>query len=164
MVTLTLGLLAALLMPVSSEGGAPAAASTVRLRVMSLNIFYGGDDYNLSTGDWCPVANGCPAALHRLARIIEASHADVVGLQEPERHTRKLAGLLGWYASPQAHVISRFPILDPPGEDGLFAYVMPVPGRVVAVANVHLPSTPYGPYQVRKGRSRTQVMQLERHL
>ena len=41
---------------------------------------------------------------------------------------------------------------------------MPLPGRVVAVANVHLPSTPYGPYQVRKGASRQEVLQLERTL
>ena len=88
----------------------------------------------------------------------------MVGVQEPERNTRKLADLLGWYASPQAHVISRFPVLDPPDADGLFAYVMPEPGRVVAVANVHLPSTPYGPYQVRKGWPRSKVLALERTL
>jgi endonuclease/exonuclease/phosphatase family metal-dependent hydrolase len=131
---------------------------------MSRNIFYGGDDYDLATGGWCPVANHCPQALHRLAHIIEASGADVVGVQEPERNTRRLAALLGWYASPTAHVISRYPVLDPPGEDGLFAYVMPRPGRVVAVANVHLPSTPYGPYQVRRGWPRSKVLALERSL
>ena len=38
---------------------------------MTQNIFYGGDDYDLSTGDFCPVANGCPQALHRLAHIID---------------------------------------------------------------------------------------------
>ena len=130
---------------------------------MSLNIFYGGDDYDLSapaTGARSPTA--APRGCYRLAKIIEASGADVVGVQEPERNTRKLADLLGWYASPQAHVISRFPVLDPPDADGLFAYVMPVPGRVVAVSNVHLPSTPYGPYQVRKGWPRSKVLELER--
>ncbi len=145
----------------ASIGGAARRCrlhATIRLAVMSQNIFYGGDDFDLTTSDWCPVANGCPQALHRLARIIEASGADVVGVQEPERNTRKLAGLLGWYASPQAHVISRFPILDPPGVDGLYAFVEPAPGRVVAVANIHLPSTPYGPYQVRKGWPRHDVL------
>ena len=118
---------------------------------MTQNIFYGGDDYDLRTGDFCPVANGCPKALHRLAHIIDVSGADVVGVQEAEDNTRKLARLLGWHASPQAHVISRFPILDPPHSHGLFTYVEPVPGRVIAVANTHLPSTPYGPYRVRAG-------------
>ena len=141
-----------------------AVAPTVQVSVMTQNIFYGGDDYDLATGDFCPVADGCPRALHRLAHIIAASGADVVGVQEAERNTRRLAALLGWHASPQAHVISRFPILDPPHSRGLFTYVEPVPGRVIAVANTHLPSTPYGPYRVRAGWSHHRVMQLERSL
>ena len=131
---------------------------------MSQNTFYGGDDFDLATSDWCPTANGCPAALHRLAHVIEASGADVVGVQEPERNTGRLARLLGWYADPRAHVISRFPILDPGDANGLYTFVMPTPGRIVAVANIHLPSTPYGPYQVRKGWSRADVLRLERDL
>ncbi len=163
---LTLGLIVALVSPVATAVAPPAshAPPTMRLSVMSLNIFYGGDDFDLATSDWCPVANDCPRALHRLAHIVEASGADVVGVQEPERNTRKLADLLGWYASPQAHVISRFPILDPPDADGLYTFVTPVKGHVVAVANVHLPSTPYGPYQVRKGWPRHDVLELERTL
>ena len=35
---------------------------------------------------------------------------------------------------------------------------------MVAVSNVHLPSTPYGPYQVRKGWPRSKVLELERTL
>ena len=64
---------------------------SVSLSVMSLNIFYGGDDYDLATGDWCPVADGCPNGLRKLARLIRASGADVVGLQEAERNTQTLA-------------------------------------------------------------------------
>ena len=79
----------------------------VSLSVMSLNIFYGGDDYDLATGDWCPVADGCPNGLRKLARLIRASGADVVGLQEAERNTKTLARLLGWHADPRAQVISR---------------------------------------------------------
>ena len=139
-------------------------APTVQVSVMTQNIFYGGDDYQLSTGRFCPVADGCPHALHRLAHIIAASGADVVGVQEAERNTRRLAELLGWHASPRAHVISRFPILDPPHSHGLFTYVEPVPGRVIAVANTHLPSTPYGPYRARAGWSHDRVMRLERTL
>jgi endonuclease/exonuclease/phosphatase family metal-dependent hydrolase len=155
-----------LLAPPVADGAVapPPVAPTVRLSVMTQNIFYGGDDYQLSTGRFCPVANGCPRALHRLAHIIKAAGADVVGVQEAERNTRRLAGLLGWYASPQAHVISRFPILDPPGSDGVFTYVEPLPGRVIAVANTHLPSTPYGPYRVRAGWPRQRVLWLERTL
>ncbi|HSS68763.1 MAG TPA: endonuclease/exonuclease/phosphatase family protein, partial [Nocardioidaceae bacterium] len=124
-----------------------------------------GDDYNLRTGDFCAVPNGCPLALHHLAHIIRASGADVVGVQEAERSTAKLARLVGgWYASPRAHVISRFPILDPPHSRGNYVFIEPTPGRVVAMANTHLPSTPYGPYKAQKGWSRQQVLRLERTL
>ena len=80
--------------PVAAGSEAPgAAAPTLQLSVMTQNIFYGGDDYQLSTGHFCPVANGCPRALHRLAHIIAVSGADVVGVQEAEDNTRRLAHL-----------------------------------------------------------------------
>jgi endonuclease/exonuclease/phosphatase family metal-dependent hydrolase len=164
---LTASLVAGALVAAPSSAAARTdwpVATDVRVAVMTQNIFYGGDDYQLSTGHFCPVSDGCPRALHRLAHIIAASGADVVGVQEAERNTRRLAGLLGWHASPRAHVISRFPILDPPHSRGLFTYVEPVPGRVIAVANTHLPSTPYGPYRVRAGWSHQRVLRLERSL
>jgi endonuclease/exonuclease/phosphatase family metal-dependent hydrolase len=142
----------------------PAVPETVELSVMSQNIFYGGDDYDLTTGDFCPVSDGCPQALTRLAAVIKQAGADVVGVQEAERNTRRLANLLGWYASPRAHVISRFPIVDPPHSGGVYVFVEPTPGRVLAVANVHLPSTPYGPYEVRDGATKTHVLRVERTL
>ena len=148
----------------ATVAAAQPSAPTIQVSVMTQNIFYGGDDFKLSNSGWCPVANGCPKALHRLAHIIDVSGADVVGVQEAEDNTRKLARLLGWHASPQAHVISRFPILDPPHSHGIFTYVEPVPGRVIAVANTHLPSSPYGPYKVRLGWSRHRVLNLERKL
>ncbi|HRI95130.1 MAG TPA: endonuclease/exonuclease/phosphatase family protein, partial [Nocardioides sp.] len=164
------GTLAVTLMPPTSSIAAPAApiartaAAPLTLSVMSQNIFYGGDDYDLKTGNWCPVANGCPQTLRKLARIIRASGADVVGLQEAEGNTRALARLLGWHADPRAQVISRFPLLRPAGGQGLYTFVEPVPGRVVAVANTHLPSSPYGPYRVQKGKSRAKVLALEQRL
>jgi Endonuclease/Exonuclease/phosphatase family len=139
-------------------------SSEVTLSVMTQNMFYGGDDYDLTTGGFCAVADGCPLALHRIAAAIRKAGADVVGLQETERNTAKLAGLLGWYSSPRAHVISRYPIIEPPGSKGFYVYVEPRPGRVAAVANFHLPSDPYGPYAVRDGATRAEVLKLERSL
>ena len=84
----------------AAQSGAGARPSTeVTLSVMTQNMFYGGDDYNLNTGGFCRVADGCPRALHRIADAIRKAGADVVGLQEPERNTAVLAGLLGWYSS-----------------------------------------------------------------
>ena len=119
-----LALLGPSLAVASPASAAPAAtlvgrpSTTVTLSVMTQNMFYGGDDYNLRTGGFCHVADGCPRALHRIADAIRKAGADVVGLQEPERNTAVLAGLLGWYSSPRAHVVSRYPIIEPPGSQG----------------------------------------------
>ena len=60
----------------------------VRLRVMTLNIFYGGDELDLRTGDWCAKRRGCPAAFAKVLETIRASGADVIGLEEAEHSTR----------------------------------------------------------------------------
>ena len=162
---LAVGLGAWLVPPTASASPAEQPrAEGVRLSVMSLNIFYGGDDYDLGSGDWCAVTDGCPEGLRKLARMIRRSGADVVGLQEAERNTAALAALLGWHADPRAQVISRFPLLRPAGGGGLYTFVEPVPGQVVAVANTHLPSSPYGPYWAQRGVSRTRVLALENRL
>jgi len=59
-------------------------------------------------------------------------------------------------------VISKYPLLDPPGGNGIYTLVQPLPGQVIAIENVHLPSTPYGPEAVRDGATLDEVMALER--
>jgi endonuclease/exonuclease/phosphatase family metal-dependent hydrolase len=152
---------------IMSDTPAKAAASqderpAVVVKVMSFNIFYGGDDLDLQTGDFCTVSDGCGQTLDAVVRVIRASRADVVGVQEAERNTAVIASRLGWYGSDRAHVLSRWPIIDPPGGDGTYVFVEASPGQVVAVANVHLPSDPYGPYLVRDGKSRDEVLAVER--
>ena len=58
--------------------------------------------------------------------------------------------------------MSRFPLLTPPGEQP-FVYVEVAPGSVVAVANVHLPSSRYGPFKIRDGASAEEVLDVEEH-
>jgi hypothetical protein len=151
-----------LAVPSSAGASGPPAGRDLTLKVLSFNIFYGGDDLDLGTGDFCAELDGCPRTLKVIERAIRASGADVVGLQETERNTEVIARRLGWYGSDRAHVLSRYPIVDPPDGDGVYVFVEPSPGRVVAVANVHLPSDPYGPYLVRDGGSRTDLLALER--
>jgi endonuclease/exonuclease/phosphatase family metal-dependent hydrolase len=150
------------LLPAVPAGAADHA--TTRVRVLTLNIFYGGDELDLATGEFCAEPDGCPETLGHLQRLIRSSGADVVGVQEPERNTERLAAALGWHGSNRAHVMSRFPLIDPPGSDGRYVYVEVAPGRVIAVANMHLPSDPYGPYAVRDGASREEVLALEREV
>jgi endonuclease/exonuclease/phosphatase family metal-dependent hydrolase len=124
---------------------APAAAE--RLTVMSFNVWYGGVQVERD----------------RIGAAIEAAGADVVGVQEPEGQLRRIAEDAGMsYVDESLHLISRYPI-HPAQRGGIrFAYVALSPRRVVAIANVHLPSSPYGPELVRDGRTPEQVLRNER--
>jgi hypothetical protein len=79
-------------------------------------------------------------------------------------NTCPLAEKLGWHCSPRTQIISRYPISDPPGANGLYVFVEPSPGRVVAVSDVHLPADPYGPYEIRDGATLAEVLELENDL
>ena len=165
----TLVAFAALLLASLLAGGgwaSPIATATtpsaVTLRVMTLNIFYGGDEIDLHTGSWCHHPSGCPETLAKVVEAIRASGADVVGLEEGEHNTRAIADALGWYGSERTQVVSRYPIVDPPGANGIYVWIEVAPGRIVAIGNVHLPSDPYGPYQIRDGATLADVLALER--
>ena len=139
-----------------------ASAAPVTVKVMTMNIFYGGDEWNLDTGQWCADAAGCPETMAHVVSAIEAADPDIVGLQEGTANECVIADRLGWYCEPRLQLISRFPLLDPPGADGVYALAEVTPGRFVAISNVHLPSDPYGPYWVRDGVPRDDVLDLER--
>jgi endonuclease/exonuclease/phosphatase family metal-dependent hydrolase len=154
-VSSTLGLLLVLFAPT-------ARATPVTVKVMTMNIFYGGDEWNLDTGHWCPDAAGCPETLTHVVSAIEAAAPDIVGLQEGTANECVIADRLGWYCEPRLQLISRFPLVDPPGANGAYVLAEVAEGRFVAVSNVHLPSDPYGPYWVRDGEPRAAVLELER--
>src|SRR5262245_29981881 len=126
-----------------------AAAQTdeaVELRVMIFNVWLGGDQVKIQ----------------RLHDAIVGAKADIVLFQEPEGRTRLFAQALGFpYASERRHIISQYPLFDPPTEDADFAFAEIRPGRFVAVADVHLTSDPYGPYAVRDGKTAEEVLKLE---
>lgn len=124
-----------------------AGPKPVEIRVMTFNIWVGGElvDFN------------------QVVETIKAARADIVGLQEAGGNTRRLAEALGWsHASERMQIISRFPLIDPPDGNGTYIYAQINPGEVVALANVHLPSDPYGPYAVRDGSAPEEVLELEK--
>jgi endonuclease/exonuclease/phosphatase family metal-dependent hydrolase len=124
---------------------APAAAEP--LTVMTFNVWYGGVQVEFD----------------RVGEAIRASGADVVGVQEPEGNLHAIAAAGGMsYVDESLHVISRYPIYAVRRGGVRVGYVATGPGRVVALANVHLPSTPYGPELVRDGRSPAAVLANER--
>jgi len=124
------------------------ANTSQQLRVMSFNIEWGGTHVSFDN----------------VVEAIRLSGADIVGIQEAEGNLRRLAGELGWHYDERNYVISRFPLIDPPGADGFYVLVETRPGEVVAIANVHLPSDPYGPDLVRDGGSLEDVLELERRV
>ena len=143
---------------------ARAAPATATLRVMTFNIFYGGDERNQATGGWCASPMGCQKTFAKVVEAIRASGADIVGLEEAEHNTARIAQALGWYASERLQIVSRYPLIDPPGGDAVYVFAELAPGEIVALANVHLPSDPYGPYLVRDGISRAKLRALEESL
>ena len=114
-----------------------APASAERLTVMTFNVWYGGVQVDFD----------------RIGDAIEASGADVVGVQEPEGNLRRIADAAGMsYVDETLHLISRYPIYAIERGGVRLGYVALDFRHVVAVANVHLPSSPYGPELVRDGK------------
>jgi endonuclease/exonuclease/phosphatase family metal-dependent hydrolase len=146
MVWLTRALVLALsVYPLTSCTGPSAnsrSARPIELDVMTFNVLYGGS-----------------YGFQRVLRVIRRIDPDIVGLQEPYGKVDRIAERLGWHGSPRLHVISRFPILETGNGD--WGYVEVAKGRVVAVANTHLPSVGYGPYAVRDGAEADQVLEGE---
>ena len=139
------------------------ADDPVTLKVMSFNIWYGGDQVSFD----------------KVIEAIRAADADIVGLQEPDGKTLQIAAAAGYpYADVRRHILSRYPLFDsgagettataaPPysiaglDPDAVHAWAMVAPGRVIAVANTHLTSDPYGPELVRDGTALAEVLQNE---
>jgi endonuclease/exonuclease/phosphatase family metal-dependent hydrolase len=107
----------------------------------------------------------CGGTTIDFAKVVEAVRAadpDVVGLEEAETNTGRLARGLGWkYYSNGMQLLSKYPILEPSGSDGLYVLIHVQPGACVAVSNVHLPSEKYGPHLIRVGKSAEEVVANE---
>lgn len=148
---------AAALTPLTSATPAAGGARVpIRIRVMSFNIQYGA---YYSTID-------------AVVKAIERADADVVGLQEAFGKTRQIARLLGWYASPRMHLVSRFPIVHPDGSrvagspggripEGAWAYLLLGDGAAAAIAQTHTPWWPSGMYAMLQGEDEDEVIARE---
>jgi endonuclease/exonuclease/phosphatase family metal-dependent hydrolase len=133
--------------PVEGPGAAASAPRT--LTVMVFNIEYGGTQ----------------VSFRKIAEAVKKASPDVVGLEEAETNTARLARLAGYpYYNAGLQIVSRYPILEPSGARGVYAFIEVQPGYVVAISNVHLPSDPYGPNWIRDGKSADQVLALEKRL
>jgi hypothetical protein len=135
----------------AQPGAGSAAASeespSIRISVMSYNIENGGAQVDFN----------------KTVEAIKKSGADVVGIQEAWGNTARLAKAAGWkYYDQRQHIISRLPLLEAPDSHGLYTFIEVLPGKMVAMANMHLPDEPYGPDMVRSGSTAAEVEQNER--
>jgi endonuclease/exonuclease/phosphatase family metal-dependent hydrolase len=124
----------------------PGSAGAQSIRVMSFNLWHGGD------------AGKQP--LDQTVAVIRAARADVVGLQEtagiaPDGQERPdnasiLAQKLGWNYLDQGGrtgVLSRFPIVGTTPDKWGVELEMPS-GQRFQLFNAHLAHAPYQPYQL----------------
>jgi hypothetical protein len=126
-----------------------AATAPVDLRVMEFNIEYGGTVVRFRS----------------IVEAIQAADADVVGIEEGEGNIPRLAKALDYpYYNVRLQIVSRVPLIDPPHGNGLYLFVELGPGRIVALANVHLPAGPYCPNLVRRGAKRKTILEIERRV
>jgi hypothetical protein len=134
----------------SAFASGPASAVTpLDLRVMEFNIEYGGTVVSFDS----------------IVRAVQAADADVVGVEEGFGNVPRLADALGYpYYNVRLQVISRLPLIDAPGGNGLYLFVETAPGQVVALANVHLPAGPYSPNLVRRDAKRSTILEIERRV
>ena len=123
------------------------AAEDASLRVMSFNMWHGGE------GGVLPLA--------RTAGVIREAGADIVGVQEAygrERdgvrpdNSKEVAAMLGWHHVDQGDgktILSRHEIVGlTPGKHG--AEIRLPGGESMYLFNVHLFHAPYQPYQLLK--------------
>src|SRR5262245_19194293 len=86
-------------LPVAGRLQAAPAPTGAPLRVMTLNIFYGGDELNLKNGQFCHDADGCPETLAQVIEEVRRAAPDVVGFEEGEHNACVIAQALGWNCS-----------------------------------------------------------------
>ena len=121
-------------------------ATPMTLKVMEFNIEYGGTSIDFA----------------KVVEAVEAADPDVIGLEEAETNTSRLAKAAGYsYWSNAMQVVSRYPLLEPPDAKGSYLFVQLQPGFCVALSNVHLPSDAPGPTMIRKGKTAEQVIAME---
>jgi endonuclease/exonuclease/phosphatase family metal-dependent hydrolase len=123
------------------------AAEPRQVTVMTFNVWYGGAQIDE----------------RQVGRAIRRSGADIVGLQEPEGNVARIARLSGLpYHDESLHVISRWPLFAVERGGVRHGYAAVDLNSVVAIGNVHLTSSPYGPEAARDGKGPKKVLALER--
>jgi endonuclease/exonuclease/phosphatase family metal-dependent hydrolase len=129
----------------------PSQSEEIELRVMTFNIWYGGEQVSFA----------------ETAEVIRSARPDLIGVQEPDGNLKLLADAARFsFVDEKRNIISRYPLFDPDTAERRYPYtwVLVRPGRVVAFANAHLTSSPFGPDLIRQGRNQQEVLATERRV
>jgi endonuclease/exonuclease/phosphatase family metal-dependent hydrolase len=126
----------------------PATAAVTQLKVMSFNIWVQGG-----------------LSLSNCIEVIRSTGADIVGLQECNGTTAQtIATRLGFSVQPDgdSSIVSRYPIVASiPTTGGRGVTIQLAPGQRVHFFNCHLVAYPYGPYDLKTGRTQTFIVDQE---
>ena len=112
--------------PTDQTVAAAATGDPMELDVLVYNVEYGGD---ASTD-----------------QVIRSLDADIVGVLESYNRLPEIAEKTGYpYYNVGLQLLSKYPIHEPSGADGLYALIEVQPGYAVAFFNTHLDYVAYGP-------------------
>ena len=125
-----------------SSPTASAAADPVSLSLLVFNVEYGG-------------SKATDAVMADL-------DADVVGVLESYNRLPEIAAAAGYpYYDVGLQILSKYPILEPSGADGLYSYIEVRPGEAVALINTHLDYVQDGPNRLGRGVPLADVLATE---
>ena len=128
--------------PAGATDGPVSYGASMPLSVFEYNVEYAGDE----TTD----------------AVIADVDADVVGVLESYNRLPEMAANAGYpYYNVSLQILSKYPILEPSGADGRYAFIEVRPGQVVAMFNIHLDYVNYGPRALRHGKSVEDVIASE---
>src|SRR5215213_7037663 len=129
----------------AEDTGALDTGEDMELSVLVYNIEYSGDE---STD-----------------AVIADLDADIVGVLESYNRLPEIAKNTGYpYYNVGLQLLSKYPIHEPSGADGLYALVEVQPGYAVAFFNTHLDYVKYGPTQLVNGMPMDEVLASEDEL
>jgi endonuclease/exonuclease/phosphatase family metal-dependent hydrolase len=129
----------------SADRSPGASASPITLSLLVFNVEYGGSKATDA--------------------VIADLKADVVGVLESYNRLPKIAAAAGYpYYDVGLQIMSKYPILEPSGADGLYSYIEVRPGEAVAMINTHLDYVQDGPNRLNRGASVSDVLATEREV
>jgi Endonuclease/Exonuclease/phosphatase family len=128
--------------PTRTTAGRVSTGEPMPLSVFVYNVEYAGDE----TTD----------------AVIADVDADVVGVLESYNRLPEMAANAGYpFYNVSLQILSKYPILEPSGAEGRYAFIEVRPGQVVAFFNIHLDYVHYGPRALRHGESVQDVIASE---